>query len=169
MRGDDDRIRVFLNTCRHRGAMVETEPSGCRKRFRCLYHHWEYDTRGSLVTVPRKLGYAEDFRKEHLPLVQLPKFEIFCGLIGKDMLLAESDHFPPAVRSRRANFTGKESIPVLPDGFDEHRSIMRFQQHAHCLAKRGALATGGGNMRRPCTQWPEQQVHHAIEGAVQWG
>jgi p-cumate 2,3-dioxygenase subunit alpha len=79
--GDDGQIRVFLNTCLHRGAIVETERTGCRKRFQCLYHHWEYDAQGQLVFVPREDGFGPDFKRATHGLVPLPKLEIFNGLV----------------------------------------------------------------------------------------
>jgi phenylpropionate dioxygenase-like ring-hydroxylating dioxygenase large terminal subunit len=81
VKGDDGRIRVFLNTCRHHAAVVEEEEQGCRQRFRCMYHHWEYDNQGRLVFVPRLEGYGPDFRAEDLPLVQVARVEAFHGLV----------------------------------------------------------------------------------------
>lgn len=53
VRGDDDRIRVFANVCRHRNArLVPSGSSGCRKRFMCPYHAWTYDTKGNLAGAP---------------------------------------------------------------------------------------------------------------------
>src|SRR5688572_26251704 len=51
--GDDRKVRVLYNSCRHRGALVELEGSGNRKSFQCLYHNWEYGSDGALVNVPR--------------------------------------------------------------------------------------------------------------------
>lgn len=81
IRGEDGILRVFLNTCRHRGALVETEPRGCRSEFRCLYHHWEYDTRGRLALVPRQEGYRDGFDKAALGLVPIARVETFHGLV----------------------------------------------------------------------------------------
>jgi phenylpropionate dioxygenase-like ring-hydroxylating dioxygenase large terminal subunit len=44
--------RVFLNTCRHRGAMVCREREGNAARFTCFYHGWTYDRDGKLYAVP---------------------------------------------------------------------------------------------------------------------
>jgi Rieske 2Fe-2S family protein len=46
---DDDALpRAFVNTCRHRGAQVLSEPEGQVKRLRCPYHSWTYNLDGSL-------------------------------------------------------------------------------------------------------------------------
>ena len=50
-RGTDDKVRVFANTCRHRGATV-AEGSGTCKAFRCPYHAWTYALDGSLLGAP---------------------------------------------------------------------------------------------------------------------
>src|SRR5271166_2870446 len=47
MRGDDGRIRAFINSCRHRGAKL-LEGEGHCKAIRCPYHSWLYSTRGDL-------------------------------------------------------------------------------------------------------------------------
>lgn len=59
VRHADGGVRAFLNVCRHRGAAVETQPCGGRKRaFVCSYHGWTYDTEGRLVGVTEKEGFA---------------------------------------------------------------------------------------------------------------
>ena len=50
-RGSDDKVRVFANTCRHRGATVAEGKGNC-KVFRCPYHAWTYALDGSLVGAP---------------------------------------------------------------------------------------------------------------------
>ena len=58
IRGDDDRIRAFYNTCSHRGNTLVQEPSGNAKRLTCVFHHWSYDTHGNCTDIPRETpGY----------------------------------------------------------------------------------------------------------------
>ena len=38
-------FRAFLNVCRHRGTIVETETRGHRNTFSCPFHAWTYDLR----------------------------------------------------------------------------------------------------------------------------
>ena len=49
VRGDDSVVRVLLNTCTHRGAMVCRQKSGNAKTFQCPYHAWTYNSRGNSV------------------------------------------------------------------------------------------------------------------------
>lgn len=51
VRGQDDRIRVFHNICRHRGDKLVHEPSGNRRAFTCGFHAWTFSTTGDLVGV----------------------------------------------------------------------------------------------------------------------
>ena len=48
IRGKDDVVRAFYNTCQHRGAPVVREVAGTARTLRCQYHSWTYDiTEGS--------------------------------------------------------------------------------------------------------------------------
>jgi phenylpropionate dioxygenase-like ring-hydroxylating dioxygenase large terminal subunit len=79
--GDDGKVRVFYNSCRHRGALVELDKAGNRKSFQCLYHHWEYATDGKLVVVPRIEGQGRDFKLEDCGLIPVPRVDIYDGLV----------------------------------------------------------------------------------------
>ena len=71
-RGADGKARCFLNVCRHRGAELVGQESGCRHKFTCPYHAWTYDTQGRLVGVPHeKSGFPGLDRDEH-GLTSLP-------------------------------------------------------------------------------------------------
>ena len=52
VRGEDGKIRVLSNVCRHRGALL-AEGRGNRHRLVCPYHHWSYDLEGKLAGAPR--------------------------------------------------------------------------------------------------------------------
>jgi Rieske 2Fe-2S family protein len=53
VRGKEGTLRAFLNVCRHRGAMLCTEPAGEVKRsLQCPYHAWTYALDGKLVAAP---------------------------------------------------------------------------------------------------------------------
>ena len=81
VRGEDGAARVFYNSCRHRGAIVEERPSGHAPLFRCVYHHWCYDNRGRLVQVTMPSAYGGWFKKENYGLIQVPRQDVFRGLI----------------------------------------------------------------------------------------
>lgn len=51
VRGKDDKIRAFLNSCQHRGATVLKEKAGCAPVMSCQYHGWTYNLEGRLIGV----------------------------------------------------------------------------------------------------------------------
>lgn len=60
VRGDDGKLRVLLNSCRHRGVHVCRVQAGNAKRFVCPYHGWTYRNTGELTSVPvRNQGYLQ--------------------------------------------------------------------------------------------------------------
>lgn len=52
VRGKDDQIRAFFNTCRHRGASLVKEEQGQTNMLVCQFHCWTYDLEGALKFVP---------------------------------------------------------------------------------------------------------------------
>ena len=67
-------FRAFVNACRHRGAVVESELRGVKRRFTCPFHSWTYDTEGTLVGLPKAEHFGE-VDKECLGLRELPAEE----------------------------------------------------------------------------------------------
>ncbi len=53
VRDQQQKIHVFLNTCRHRGMKVCRYDRGNTVQFTCPFHGWSYDTKGKLAGVPR--------------------------------------------------------------------------------------------------------------------
>ncbi len=64
---------VFLNYCRHRGAMPACG-SGNASRFVCPYHAWSYRNTGELFVVPGQAGF-DSMDKADYGLVELPSQE----------------------------------------------------------------------------------------------
>ncbi|MFT4069154.1 aromatic ring-hydroxylating oxygenase subunit alpha [Paraburkholderia sp.] len=58
VRGNDDVIRCFYNTCRHRGAPVATAERGNADGFVCGYHGWTYSLTGDLVNLRDKRDFV---------------------------------------------------------------------------------------------------------------
>ena len=52
VRGKDNKVRAFLNSCRHRSAKVAPEACGHKTRFTCPFHGWTYDAEGKLIGMP---------------------------------------------------------------------------------------------------------------------
>ena len=60
VRGRDNEVKAFWNSCRHRGAKICLEQRGRAPRLMCPYHQWTYGLDGKLI-VARSM--AEDFNK----------------------------------------------------------------------------------------------------------
>lgn len=60
VRGHDDGIRAFYNTCKHRGAALVAEAAGIAgRRLTCPYHNWVYSLEGELVGYPDANNFAD--------------------------------------------------------------------------------------------------------------
>ena len=59
VRGDDAKIRTFLNLCRHRGAKVADQEYGNARRFICPYHSWSYTREGKLAGLPDSDSFGD--------------------------------------------------------------------------------------------------------------
>lgn len=82
--GSDGKIRVFANTCRHRGALVATGQGNC-KSFRCPYHAWVFALEGELLGAPNYKDangkpLIDDGNKDEYGLIEFPS-EIWGGFI----------------------------------------------------------------------------------------
>lgn len=79
-RGDDDKIRVFINACSHRGNQVETAPCGNKKQFECPYHRWLFANDGELKFCPSSDDFSPKFSQESYGLHEVKTEEVF-GLV----------------------------------------------------------------------------------------
>ena len=70
LRGGDDRVRAFPNTCLHRGNRLVSGCGNAGNELRCRYHLWAYNLDGSLKDIPDRNGFpgVEDAE------CQLPEF-----------------------------------------------------------------------------------------------
>jgi nitrite reductase/ring-hydroxylating ferredoxin subunit len=73
-RDKSGQLRAFVNVCRHRGVMLESEPEGKRSRFSCPFHAWTYSNQGDLVTIPKEEHFGKIDKACH-GLVPLPAVE----------------------------------------------------------------------------------------------
>ena len=80
VRGKDDKLRGFVNACRHRGNVLCTGGTGNAKRgFLCQYHLWSYDLDGRLRGVLRE-DLAGRVDKNENSLLEVP-VDTFGGFI----------------------------------------------------------------------------------------
>ena len=72
-RTTDGRVKVFVNSCPHRGMQIETRGEGNGRFLKCFYHGWAFNTSGDLVALPGEESYGPDFDRHNLCLVQPAK------------------------------------------------------------------------------------------------
>lgn len=64
IRDRSNQIRVFQNTCRHRGMIIVETPQKIEGAIRCPYHSWCYATDGRLVSTPHVGGPGHNTHKD---------------------------------------------------------------------------------------------------------
>ena len=81
-RGEDGRVRVFLNTCRHRGVPLCRADEGNASHYRCSYHGWTYANSGELRGVTYQPDvYGKSLAKDDFPLFEPAQVDAVHGLI----------------------------------------------------------------------------------------
>jgi len=71
IRGRDNVIRAFANTCRHRGAILLEESEGtCKAAIKCPYHAWVYGFNGALQGAP-DMEDSKGFDKANYGLIPI--------------------------------------------------------------------------------------------------
>ena len=105
VRNEDDRLRSFLNVCRHRGARLVSGTEQCLRAFVCPFHGWSYGLDGKLRGITKPYNF-HDLDRQAFSLIELPVAERpglvwihptpgasidldhFLGFVGDDL-----DHF----------------------------------------------------------------------------
>ncbi len=67
-------FRAFLNSCRHRGSMLERQRRGVKSRFSCPFHAWTYTADGALSAIPMNEHFGQVDKSCH-GLIELPAVE----------------------------------------------------------------------------------------------
>jgi p-cumate 2,3-dioxygenase alpha subunit len=128
-RGDDGQVRVFYNTCPHRGALVCRRDEGNAKVLQCFYHAWTFNIQGELISMPEEEGYPSGFDKKERSLKSPPRVESYRGLI----FISFNPDAPPL-----AEYLGsaREFIDLIFDQFelDGGPRILRGSTRYHIKA-----------------------------------
>lgn len=133
VRGEDNRVRAFLNVCPHRGALLLREPagnlqkaspSGSPKRITCMFHAWQFNAQGECLSIPRRnAGYQERLQCTDASLHELP-----CEVGYGGFVWVHLGPNPPSL----AEYVGKAFDDLLPhvgteplEVFHHHKAIVR--------------------------------------------
>ena len=75
VRDQDMQVRVYQNTCRHRGMILVQEKGNVRGTIRCPYHSWCYGLNGQLRSTPHVGGPGQnlhdDIKRDELGLIEI--------------------------------------------------------------------------------------------------
>jgi phenylpropionate dioxygenase-like ring-hydroxylating dioxygenase large terminal subunit len=145
VRGKDNTIHAFRNSCRHRGGSVVQGDTGTVKRFRCNFHCWNYDLDGTLKSVPDQYEFPTLDKSKHNLL------PIKCEMLGNFIYInftetapsleqhfgkvaSELSHFDLEKRSflKRAEFEMNCNWKLAIDAFAE--SYHLFWTHRNTVA-----------------------------------
>jgi p-cumate 2,3-dioxygenase subunit alpha len=80
-RDTKNKVRVFINTCRHRGSIVCREAEGNTKSYTCFYHGWSYNRDGELDGVPGEDAFPPRFKKSEFGLKEPPHVASYRGFV----------------------------------------------------------------------------------------
>ena len=79
VRGADGEIRVFLNSCPHRGALICRHDTGNAQVLQCFYHAWSFNISGELIGLPGEDAYGPNFDRSEMSLKEPPRVESYRG------------------------------------------------------------------------------------------
>jgi p-cumate 2,3-dioxygenase alpha subunit len=74
-------VRVFVNSCPHRGMQIESRAEGHGRFLKCFYHGWSFTTSGDLVALPGEDSYGPTFDRENLGLVRPARVASYRGFV----------------------------------------------------------------------------------------
>jgi benzoate/toluate 1,2-dioxygenase alpha subunit len=77
------KLHAFINSCRHKGAMVCHKSKGSARTFVCRYHGWVYSIDGKNIGVKDKEAgaYPPCFDQESHDLLPVPRFGNYRGFL----------------------------------------------------------------------------------------
>lgn len=130
-RGEDGKIRAFLNACPHRGNVIvrrpagsfrDADPSGNPKHMTCLFHGWQWDTTGRCVEIPRcKDGYQARFSKKDAGLREVKCETAYGGFVWvnlDDNCEPLEDYIGDAMQCY------EEALSIPLEVFHYHRAVL---------------------------------------------
>ncbi len=192
-RDQSGQIHCFLNSCRHRGALVCQQSFGNAKVHVCPYHAWSYDSAGRNVSVPAKSqgGYSPAFDDDDQHLRPVPKLQSYRGFIfaSLNINVPPLDEHLGHMRTfiDLAADQGSDGLEVLPgivsyelkanwkmlieNSADDYHFVPTHQSYLEILHKRQEEKGAGGvfNLEDPPRTWSFEHGHNAYTAPGQAG
>jgi phenylpropionate dioxygenase-like ring-hydroxylating dioxygenase large terminal subunit len=118
VRGKDDVIRAFYNTCRHRGGPLVKSDTGCSEGFVCGYHGWTYALDGRLLNLRDRRDFVGlDLQQRGLIPVRCERFFNWVFINEDPQTAPLAEHFQPFT-AHFEQFQPLEWRFVAQQGFD---------------------------------------------------
>lgn len=189
VRGKDDVVRAFYNTCRHRGAPLVKDKAGKAEGFVCNYHGWTYSLDGRLLNLRDKRDFVGlDTNCRSLIEVRAERFHNWVFINEDPNAQPFKEHIGPYVQHweqfrpweyrlvAQEHFDVKCNVKVLLDAFLEVYHLKSIHQNTvdRFLDHRGtsiALYSHGHSLmvtpnRRPDWVDPGTKGMRRIESAT---
>jgi len=118
VRSREGDLRVFQNTCRHRGMILVEEKKQVGGVIRCPYHSWCYSLKGELVATPHVGGPGnnihDEIKREDLGLTEIRSH------VWRDIIFVNVSGDAPAFEDYASDALQRwgefEGQPVVPGG-----------------------------------------------------
>lgn len=78
--GSDGQVRVFENSCTHRGTQLATCTRGTAAKIECPYHRWNFSNTGELLGTPGRADFPKGFQPQNYGLREV-RSDIVSGLV----------------------------------------------------------------------------------------
>ncbi len=118
VRTREGQVKVFQNTCRHRGMILVEEKRRVGGTIRCPYHSWCYALTGELVATPHVGGPGHNthdgIQRENLGLMEIRSH------VWRDVIFVNIDGQAPDFKDYAADVIVRwrefEAQPLVPGG-----------------------------------------------------
>jgi len=123
MRGQDDKVRVFHNACRHRGNKIARSGAGRARSLMCNFHGWVYSSEGALEVITDEHQF-EKVDKADYGLVPVN------SEVWENFVFINLDAHP---RETLADWLGEEFYGRYNNGyFDLHENVATYSFVLNC-------------------------------------
>jgi phenylpropionate dioxygenase-like ring-hydroxylating dioxygenase large terminal subunit len=134
VRGDDNVIRAFYNSCPHRGTRITEEGESFVNQFSCPYHGWQFDLKGVNILAPNDEDFPQGSPcgKARLKEIQCrdlfgfiwinmdPEAKSLEDFLGKVIMTdLESYNIPATIRVLNMTADSPCNWKIITDNFNE--------------------------------------------------
>jgi Rieske 2Fe-2S family protein len=123
VRGNDDKVRVFHNACRHRGNKLVREGMGTTRTLTCSFHGWVFSPEGQLKLMTDEHQF-EPVDKDDYGLIPVT------SEVWENFVFVNFDEKP---RESLADWLGPEIYGQYDNGyFDRHENVSTYSFVVDC-------------------------------------